>query len=352
MWSNKAILNLVAFALSTSALPAADPNEDDFECLSSLQAHDAFLETREQTWTTKVTSTYVRTVVDVITTSPLPTTTLCDGRPRLIGDYPDTTYVVTETFDPPQTATYAVEYTGPSPTCTIAETACTPILSSWSSALSTYSAGEGPSPTDQPHCKQTSSYVPCSLNPDYCFIYGGNQKTLYYWPVTTVSGDFCAQNGSTVFAEPTSPPKPNTAVIDSYTFTSPTNYFSFDGVSAVLHGRRPQRTQCGPPAHTSFIVPITEPFYSAGYSIGTSYSFNFADLNTVPTSAWDRQRSCRRFDDACKTIQGSYTPIIPLPTEILNLEEEWKSAGCRETQDQYYMTPVALATPAPTSVVK
>lgn len=70
---------------------------------------------------------------------------------------------------------------------------------------------------------------------------------------------------------------------------------------------------------------------------------------TVPADAYDRQRQCR-FEGRCETIvQEDYTIIAPLPTEILQLEDEWVGNGCRGTSDRYYLTPVALATPAPTS---
>lgn len=326
------------FSLLATALPA-DPNDDDFECLSSWHAFDA----SEDQYSTTVTSEYVY-VTDVLDTN-VPLSTLCDGRPR--GQYTESRS--TESYDPPITRTVLVPPTGPTPSCTIAETACTPILSSYSSSLSEHITSDAPSP-GAPHC---STYVPCSLNPEYCFIYAGYSKKLYYWPVTTVSGDFCAQNGSTVFAEPTSPPNPNTAVVDGYTFTSPTNYLSWENAFAQLHGRRPSRTACGPPERTNIVVPITtESFSSVGYGAQTTYSFNFADLNTIPAAAYDRQRQCR-FEGRCDTIvQGDYTVIVPLPTEILNLEEEWASVGCRATSDRYYLTPVALATPTPTAAAE
>ncbi|KAM0721807.1 hypothetical protein Q7P37_002732 [Cladosporium fusiforme] len=328
------ILSVTSLSLLVTALPAADPNDDDFRCLSSWHAYDA----SEPIYTTEVTSEYVYATNIIDTDVPL--STLCDGRPR--GEYTESRS--TETYDPPITRTYVQD--GLAPTCTIAETACTPILSSYSSSLSEYITSASPSPGD-PHC---TTYVPCSLNPDYCFIYAGAGKTLYYWPVTTVSGDFCKQDGSTVFAEPTSPPKPDTAVVDGYTFTSPTPYLSWENAFAQLHGRRPSRTQCGPPEHTDIVVPITaESFKSAGYGGDSTYSFNFADLNTIPADAYDRQRQCR-FEGRCDIIvQEDYTVIVPLPTEIVNLEEEWANNGCRGTADKYYLTPVALATPAPTS---
>lgn len=349
MMDTMKLLATASLILLARALPAADPNDDDFECLSSFHVYDSSSSAFEEQYTTEIIST--REWVDVETDKDVPLTTLCDGRPRALESYKLIYTTTTDTLDPPETTTRYSSYTEPSPTCTIAETACTAIRSSFSSALSEYSTNDAPYPTDLPHCETKAPYVPCSLNPDYCFIYAGYEQTLYYWPVTTVSGDFCAQNGSTVFAEPTSPPEPNKAVIDGYTFTSPTNYLSYAGVSALLHGRRPQRTQCGTTEFKDVIVPITGDFYSRGYSgASASYTFNFGDLlpNPIPTSAYDRGRKCR-FDGGCDTIVGSYTPILPLPTEIRDLDEEWKSVGCKGTADGYYITPVPLVTPAPTA---
>jgi hypothetical protein len=60
-------------------------------------------------------------------------------------------------------------------------------------------------------------------------------KTLYYWPRTTVSGDFCLMNGSTITPEPTITGVPNTAVVKGITFTSPTNYLSIEHAHAVVY---------------------------------------------------------------------------------------------------------------------
>ena len=127
-----------------------------------------------------------------------------------------------------------------------------------------------------------------------CFIYAGARRTLFYWDIKTESGDFCAQNGTTVFASPTHPPEPNTAIVNGQTFTSPTNYISFEYVRAVIHGEeRRSRTQCGPPIKTHVLLPITESFSSVVFRATDSYSFNSNDLSSyVPVNAWSRQRRC------------------------------------------------------------
>lgn len=164
----KSLLGIASLNLLVTALPAADPNDDDFQCLSSWHSWDA--SSSQNQYTTTVVSSIVH-VTDIIDPN-VPLSTLCDGRPR--GQFTQSSS--TETYDPPSTQTIYNPLTTGTPTCTIAETACTPILSSYTSSLSDYLSSSSASP-GAPHC---STYVPCSLNPSYCFIYAGLEKTLYY----------------------------------------------------------------------------------------------------------------------------------------------------------------------------
>jgi hypothetical protein len=334
------LLLTAGLALQAAALPATGPDDDDFECYSSKSAYDSSSSEFEQPYTTVLVSTQLF----IIETSDdnVPLTTLCDGRVHALEPYRTYSITGTQTLtSPTPTALYST-YTEASPTCTVAETACTAISSAY--------------PDTYGYCEIDQPYVPCSsAAPGYCFIYAGAGPKLYFWPVQTLSGDFCAQNGTTVLALPTSPPEPNKATVDGQTLTSPTNYVSFDYVRGVIHGDddRRSRTQCGPPIKTHVLIPITEAFHSAVFRATETLSFNFADLNTVPVSAWTRQRRCgfdhRGCDEGVIRHPEEYTPIIPLPTEVLNLEpEEWKAAGCVGSVENYYVTPIALATPAPT----
>lgn len=275
-------------------------------------------------------------------------TTLCDGRPRAVTTrYP----AQWTTLDPPLTTTVAqwqVSDITPAPTCTVAETACSTLLASYNSAISDWITNDAPSPTLKPQC---TTYQSC--NPDgknQCQIWGAGGN-IYYWPVTTTMGDFCAYNGSTVFAAPTNPPSPNTVVMDGHTFTSPTNYASFRYFEGFIPTTSGRKVACGTRGYDNIVVPLTESFYSFGGS-GTR-SFNFEDLNTVPVSAYVQQRKCLNNLSDCKTIEGQYYPQIPLPTEILNLEpKEWKEANCYGRpgiSGKLFMTPVPLITPAPTA---
>jgi hypothetical protein len=173
--------------------------------------------------------------------------------------------------------------------------------------------------------------------------------------VSTESGDFCAQDGKTVLAQPTSPPEPNKAVVDGFTFTSPTNYMSFDNIGANLYSKVGKRTsirKCGGPRKEHVVVPLKDPFYSADWSKET-YSFNVADLNTAPAEAYSRQFRCAATPESCTgafAVQTEYQPLIVLPTDLQNLKPEWEAAGCNGDKVAYSMRIVALATPTPTAV--
>lgn len=354
MARNLHIFASACLALLATALPAPDPvDPDSLQCWSSLNAYEAAASSWSEVPVTQtVTSSAYIAEID----TNVPYTTLCDGRPRA-----GTTRYTTEytTYDPPKTITRgqgdwddeaitAGTYPSPSPTCTIADSACQIFQSSYSSAISDHVTNDAPSPTASPHC---TVYRPCNENPDYCFIYGGAAK-IYYWPVTTTNGDFCAYNGSTIFASPTNPPAANTVVTDGHTFTSPTNYLSFKNARAYIHSTRRRIFSCGGASYSDVLVPLTETLSTfASVTVTTRQeSFNFENLNTIPVSAYEAQRKCRN-DRDCFTIQGEYTPMLPLPTEILNLEpKEWKEAGCKGTDFSGYAAEmVPLVTPAPTA---
>lgn len=88
-----------------------------------------------------------------------------------------------------------------------------------------------------------------------------------------------------MLAEPTSPPNPDTAVVDGVTMTSPTAYMSFGYINANRYkkvGFREQMGLCGGTTLENVVFPITESLYSADH-VGRgaqSWSFNWNDLNT------------------------------------------------------------------------
>jgi hypothetical protein len=97
-------------------------------------------------------------------------------------------------------------------------------------------------------------------------------------------------------------------------------------------------------------IPLTEPFYSAKGD--ESWSYNFADHNTVPADAYSRQYKCGQYitPESCVGViapQAEYTPMFLVP-DLTNLDPEWKAAGCVNFPTAYDMPRVALATPTPT----
>ena len=163
--------------------------------------------------------------------------------------------------------------------------------------------------------------------------------------MTTKDGDFCTSSGSTVLALPTNPPFPNTFVTEGHTFTSPTNYFSFAVLSAALNTRRNKKSPvCGTKVYSNVVLPITGALTTQGLD-GNMHEVNFEAYNTMKYEDFKAQRWCR--NNACTVIEGFYTPVLALPTEVLDLEPvEWKAAGCMAAGGvQPRMVP--LVTPAP-----
>jgi hypothetical protein len=356
--TNTAMVNTIrALSVSTlillaSCLPAAEPVDNDSACSSSWKTWD------EAWWTWDPAE---HTTTAVLTTEVLepgfdfdvPYTTLCDGYRRAVVSR---TTTPTVTYNPPMTTTFDQSFPDPKPTCTIGDAACTAMFSSYSSVSSVWANGDlqGSHSPIEPHCT-TSKYQPCD-SPEYpgnhyCFI-EGQMQVVWYWPVSTKDGDFCTKSGKTIFAKPTSPPKPNTVVKDGHTFTSPTAYVSFGHLEANLHIQRAPRIapSCGGTSYDGVIIPVTGAMTTKGLD-GERSSFNLEDLNTMKYEDFKAQRRCK--NNPCTVIEDFYTPELALPTEVLKLQpKEWKAAGCRGTDigtSYYHPRMVPLVTPAPVS---
>ena len=186
-------------------------------------------------------------------------------------------------------------------------------------------------------------------------------KTLYYWPVTTVSGDFCLQNGSTIIPGPTITGVPNTAVINGRTFTSPTNYLSIKHAHAVVYNGYKYIDRCGQggvfPNHDNIVVPLTASLSSRvaqGNQPTAHVPLDFAHLNRpIPARVWDKF-NCMFAAAQCPqspTIhgEGAYMPTLAVPAEILDLEDEWREVGCTyiDQATSWSVLPVPLQTPPP-----
>jgi hypothetical protein len=334
-------LGVSSLILLASALPASDPVDNDSACSSSWKTYDSSW----RSWYDEehpTTAILTAEVLDPEFDYNVPYTTLCDGYRRAVVSRATTP---TLTYEPPMTTTFNQGYPGPEPTCTIGEAACISMFSSYTSTSSVWAEGDrnySNSPK-APHC---TTYNACNSG---CRIQDGGRPKVFYWPITTTSGDFCTSSGSTLFALPTSPPQANTVITEGFTFTSPTNYISFGSLTAVLQTQRGKTPpKCGTKIHYNVIVPVTGAFTTKGLD-DVRASLNFEDLNTMKYEDFKAQRRCK--NNACTVIEGFFTPELALPTEVLDLEPvEWKAAGCKGTDggtSYYHPSMVPLVTPAP-----
>jgi hypothetical protein len=100
-----------------AALPAIDPNDDDFACFCSYREHDSSSWVSKKQYNIKVTG--VREWISLETDTDVPLTTLCNGQPRALESYKSFEVTSTETPDlSGTTARYAT------PTFTTAKSAC------------------------------------------------------------------------------------------------------------------------------------------------------------------------------------------------------------------------------------
>jgi hypothetical protein len=267
----------------------------------------------------------------------LSTTTLCDGYPRVLS-IPEDVYNVTKTSTL-YNYTLSTQGSLPShtevlPSCTVDvyQPACTKIWSNYDYTSASLKSASGAYDSyglyAQPPCPSPVKVCPsaatvCSMELE--------EPTMYYWPVTTTSGDFCAHNGTTVTPSPTDPPAPDTTEIGDMTFTSPSVYIVAQSAYAWYktsgHGLISYGRMCGH-VETSATYTIAQESISTMYvhEKGTHYSMDWDDLNTIRHEAY--QRACgRRYGCSSFTdIVSSFTPLVVLPDEIRTEEANWN--GC------------------------
>lgn len=176
-------------------------------------------------------------------TETIPVTTLCDGVPRAIRPRESIvfdTYVTTYSGDHESTIPVAstATRTAIEPDCSIDDAAmdCSRLWSTWNSVSSVFLHSQDydnwrTNDRRRPPCEEPIRVCPqnnCRLNP-------ADKQTVYYWPVTTVSGDFCKENGSTVTPTPTNDDgAPNTVEFGDLTFTSPSVYVVIETATAEV----------------------------------------------------------------------------------------------------------------------
>lgn len=283
-------------------------------------------------------------------------TTLCDGIPRAVDPPVPTTSIswVVMDYNTQQTLSEMPPISNPSVDCHFCDrcndcNALSQYISTESSKWSEQPEPRTPSTlslrlpcaegTPTPYGPTTPLAFPTAPNSPSCIIEPVGQPftstaTLFHWPVTTVSGDFCKQDGTTITPTQTISGKDNMAVYNGMTMTSPTAVLIIDAVSAVVEYRSNNRnhwTYFGS-VHTAATFSIHPTALSSVNNFGVrlrvgsplkSYSFNFADLNTVPYPTYSSVY-CKRATDNCSMIWDEYAPKVGVPPELTALRSEWK----------------------------
>ncbi|KAF7589546.1 hypothetical protein BBP40_004169 [Aspergillus hancockii] len=368
--------------------PTDNPNADCAAQWIQYDARSSGLESLGPTATSTVTEQTPTTTGACTASSHLesyydthtgPVTTLCDGYPRALGPretvtvyYPGTGPC--STFNLPTTITTTLyRSASSSPTCTLHREGCKAVWETYTSrSLSYHSSITAPTPGDPnsplvpSHCPRTTRERP---QPDGCgschFL--PDTATMFYWPVTTASGDVCAQNGTTIPATPTGD-GPNTAMLGSQTLVSPSAYIFFTSIYAWSNGRH--GGQCGEYHQNKMIsvhptaITSRRGHRNARYPIrGTAYPFNFAEFlpqtvgnYTQPLIPWPQYfggSQCRVYDPACTMIRNDYLPFIDMPDEVTQIDPKW--GGCDHSWyiPAVTMVPildgtVSVSTPTPT----
>ncbi|KAK3652595.1 hypothetical protein LTR56_001959 [Elasticomyces elasticus] len=288
--------------------------------------------------------------------------TMCDGYPRLNGT---TTVLSTRSSRATTWTTFYPVITPVSrnvsaPTCTIAEQDCSVLQAEYTTSDAAYSSRLSqdrsasitlttirPTSPISPICGQPTLLPPVltSLGPAACAVNTASLQLLY-WPVSTVSGDLCHGNASTITATPTIPGQPNTVKYMNTTLTSPTVYFEFKNVYAIGTDYEAKSS------YQNTLLPLPSASVSSrcgllGGGFGGPQSMNYADFNVpVPASAYRCQPKCWTNDrleqyatmsdftyekyateNRCSTIWDDYRPALAVPTEFATV---FPSAGFKD----------------------
>ncbi|KAG9228730.1 hypothetical protein BJ875DRAFT_525632 [Amylocarpus encephaloides] len=261
------------------------------------------------------------------------TTTLCDGYPRVLHPQ-EIIYNVTKTstlYNITQTTRQEPPHTEVTPTCRVDNEAgaCTRLweafdytsLSLKKNADTRWSYGAYARPPCTSPIKACPTATQCSVHYD--------EVKMYYWPQTTVSGDFCAHNGTTFTPTRTEEDEPNTTEIDGMTFTSPSAYIvansAFGWYKTSGHGLISYGKFCGH-VETSATFTIAPEYISTIYvhERDTLYPMDWEDLNTIRHEAYQRacgrRYGCSSFSD----IVSDFTPLVVIPDEVRTVESGWR----------------------------
>lgn len=337
--------------------PALTPpatNNSLFECFSSYidyewerRSADRNRTTSYIPYTTSVSSWWTWNTSE-------PFTTLCDGVPRAVNPPVASTLVSTTITDYNATQTFY-----PMPPLTHKSVDCNwcdyceeckslhQFVSWTSSVWSQQTEPRTPAtlgiyapcaPTRSTPKPQGPVLYPTAPASSSCWLLAPEKAaTMFYWPITTVSGDFCKQDGITVTPTPTaSDGSPNTAVYNGITFTSPSAYIKFDRIQARLRYATVRRGSTYTIMRDDVISPtitvhpteVSSVFHPGRNRLGArydSFSFNWADMNTVPYKVYS-SADCWKDPQYvnCERVWHAHTPKVGIPGAVTKLRTEWE----------------------------
>ncbi|KAI6792477.1 hypothetical protein KC363_g5076 [Hortaea werneckii] len=231
----------------------------------------------------------------------------------------------------------------------------------------------------RPKCSPSTT-TQCIFSKDCskCTISGGTVQLLYF-PVSRTSataaassfvsgssgeitGDVGWNRTASATGNPGSvitnaPPKPETAMYENITLTSPSVYISFHTAYA--------NNECGSQVGKRYpgaILPLDPDELSSVYGLyGTLYStlsdplfpvpvtsaylkaasFNLADLNwPVPVSAYQNQPKFKLGGEIFSVVFDDYRPVLAVPPQIREMDPAWKT--CELDWEGLYDPPKAL----------
>ncbi|KAK5706393.1 hypothetical protein LTR97_001381 [Elasticomyces elasticus] len=286
------------------------------------------------------------TETDTVPFTSYQLTTLCDGLPRVVtglnasstigistalqtnGD--GSTYVQTLT-----TATSALPFTTPPPTCSLDCKACSMV-----SAAAYYSSSSYAAAGDQKAAASVLIPYDCPSPPLSDTDEGGaaecavmiESAQMYYWPVTVINGDLCNKTGTTLTPTPTGS-GPNTIDI---------------GAGITLVRIRLAETSIDRRLNELYkpnrLHQLLQPFlhlsrpkhnrFRGNHGGSGTYSVNYGDLppNPVPSSAWFGQVECFNGVSTCLPIgTTAYKPDLVWPSifsDISSLNPKWTAKSC------------------------
>jgi hypothetical protein len=316
-----------------------------------------------------------------ITNTALPTTTLCDGIPRVLGQ-PSTQLTITYLNEPMETLLPNTN-TVRKPTCTIAEQACSTAFAVMDSLVRSFQAASVSAHSDAgtanahyefesltPPCSMVEACHPSTVFPSQTRTYScrliAHSPTVVYWPVSI--SDHCDPNAVPKEATPTIKGQPNTAVFRGATITSPSALIVLHTIQGRYTNSRVYRS-CGSILPSATFIMPTKDMSSMSWSFAPNMAetwdatqipkpFSIADLHAVRFGPYANQKGCNTkllnpdhtTPYNCPTmINADYAPTLAVPTHVADLSEQFKGCDIGAARNALYIPITGKKVVIPTS---